>query len=194
MRTTKSLLTFALLSVLLVAVSCGGKNNRDSKDTAEEQNDQKYEDSDAERDTDFAVEAADGGMFEVQLGQLAVTSASSPQVKQFAQMMVDEHGKANEELKTLAQEKSITLPATLSDKRMEKYNDLSKKSGNEFDEAYIDLMVKDHKDDIDKFKKEADKGNDMAVAAWAAGKVPVLEHHLQMAQSAQETLKNNKNK
>lgn len=194
MRTTKSILTLALSSVLLVAVSCGGKNNQDSKDTAEEQNDQTYDDSDAERDTDFAVEAADGGMFEVQLGQLAVTSASSPQVKQFGQMMVDEHGKANEELKTLAQEKNITLPATLSDKRMEKYNDLAKKSGDEFDEAYIDLMVKDHKEDIDKFKKEADKGNDMAIAAWAAGKIPVLEHHLQMAESAQETLKNNKNK
>lgn len=194
MRTTKSLLTLALSSLLLVAVSCGGKNNQDSKDTAEEQNDQTYDDSDAKRDTDFAVEAADGGMFEVQLGQLAVTSASSPQVKQFGQMMVDEHGKANEELKTLAQEKNITLPATLSDKRMEKYNDLAKRSGDEFDEAYIDLMVKDHKEDIDKFKKEADKGNDMAIAAWAAGKIPVLEHHLQMAESAQETLKNNKNK
>ena len=185
-------MTLALSVVLLAGVSCGGKKDRDSKEMAEEQNEEKFDKSDAEKDTDFAVAAADGGMLEVQLGELAVTSASSPQVKQFGRMMADEHGKANEELKTLAQQKNISLPATLSEKSTKKYNDLAKKAGDEFDEAYIDLMVKDHKDDIDEFKKEADKGNDMAIAAWAAGKIPVLQHHLQMAESAQETLKNNK--
>jgi putative membrane protein len=192
MKTERSLITLVLSLVLLAAVSCGGKNDRDSKDMAEEQNDDTFDDSDAEKDTEFAVAAADGGLLEVQLGELAATSASSPQVKQFANMMVDEHSKANEELKTLAKEKNISLPTTLSEKNQERYNDLAKKSGDEFDEAYIDLMVKDHKKDLDEFKKEADKGNDMAIAAWAAGKVPVLQHHLEMAESAQETLKNNK--
>jgi putative membrane protein len=141
------------LSVLFAAffftlVSCGTKNNQDdSKEIAEEQNEQKFEETDLEDDTDFAVKAADGGMLEVQLAQLALTKASSSKVKEFAQKMIDDHSKANEELKSLAQTKNITLPTTLSDENQKDYNDLAEKSGAEFDKAYCDFMVKDHKDD-----------------------------------------------
>jgi putative membrane protein len=172
----------------LMLGACGSKN--DSKAVAEDQNDEKFDKSTGEADAEFAVKAADGGMLEVQLGQLAVSSASSPQVKEFAQMMVDDHSKANEELKTLASGKGISIPTTLSDKNMKKYNDLAEKSGHDFDKDYIDLMVKDHKEDIDEFKKEADKGKVPELAKWASEKLPTLEHHLQLAQSAQETVKN----
>lgn len=186
----KRLTTLAFMVPFMLLLSCNRKAETDSKDIAEERNEQKFEDSDAEKDTEFAVEAADGGMLEVQLGQLAVSNASSPQVKQFGQMMVDEHSKANEELKTLAAEKKITLPAQLSEKSMKKYNDLAQKSGSDFDKEYIDFMIKDHKEDIELFKKEADNGKDMGLASWASGKIPVLQHHLQLAESAEETVKN----
>jgi putative membrane protein len=188
----KSILSFSFAGLMLVFAACGSKTSNDSKETAEEQNDQKFDDSKTEKDADFAVEAADGGMLEVQLGQLAQSNGSSAQVKEFGKMMVDEHSKANDELKALAQQKGITLPATLSEKCQKKFNDLAEKKGADFDKEYIDMMVKDHKDDIDEFKKEADKGEDADLKSWASAKLPTLQHHLEVAQNAQDMVKNEK--
>lgn len=188
MRRKISFVAFAL-AVAVGLSSCGNKNN-DSKETAEDQNEEKFEDTNKEKDTDFAVDAADAGMLEVQLGQLAVSNASSPQVKQFGQMMVDDHTKANDELKALASELNYSLPASLSDKSMKVYNKLAEKSGTDFDKAYIDQMVDDHKDVLDKFKKEADNGKEARLKQWASEKIPALQHHLELAESAKETVKN----
>jgi putative membrane protein len=178
---------------LFALAACGTKSNPDdSKEIAEDQNEEKFDSTKLEDDTEFAVNAADGGMLEVQLGQLAATKASSPKVKEFAQKMVDDHSKANDELKSLAAQKNISLPASLSEDKQKKYDDLAGKSGADFDKAYSEFMVKDHKDDIDKFKKCADDAKDADLKAWAAGKVPVLEHHLSMAQAMEEVVKNNK--
>lgn len=186
-------LSLLFVACLFALASCGSKNNQDdSKEVAEEQNDEKFDDTNLEDDTEFAVQAADGGMLEVQIAQLALTKASSPKVKEFAQTMVTDHSKANEELKTLAQQKNITLPDTLSEENQKKYKDLEEESGADFDKAYSEFMVKDHKDDIDKFKKAADKAKDGDLKSWAAGKLPVLEHHLTMAQEVEEAVKNGK--
>jgi putative membrane protein len=187
----KNTWSILLIAILLTSFSCGTKKD-DSKEVAEEQNEEKFDDSSIEKDTEFAVAAADGGMLEVQLGQLAQTNASSPQVKEFGKTMSDEHSKANEELKALAAQKNITLPSALSEKKRKKYDDLAEKKGEEFDKDYIDFMVEDHKDDIDKFEKEADKGDDADLKTWASGKLSTLRHHLQMAQEAQEALKDKK--
>jgi putative membrane protein len=189
----KGIFNILLLSLFLAAISCESKKSDDSAEAAEEQNDEKLDDSDVKKDAEFAVEVADGGLMEVQAGTLAATKATSPQVKQFAQMMVDDHTKANNELKALAQEKSIVLPDVMSEKCQKKYYDLDKKEkGEDFDKEYIDLMVKDHKDDIDKFEKEADKGNDPEIKSWAAGKLATLRHHLEEAERIQDELKNKK--
>ena len=184
--------TFLIAAALFFFSSCGKKTETDSKELANDQNDEKFEKSDIENDTEFAVAAADGGMLEVQLGQLAVANGSSEEVKKFGQTMIDEHGKANEELKALAATKNISLPGVLGEKNQKKYEDFAKLSGVEFDKEYCDFMVKDHKDDIDDFKKEADKGDDADLKSWAAGKVPVLEHHLMMAESAHKAMKDKK--
>jgi putative membrane protein len=173
--------------------SCGGQNKQeDTKEVAEEQNEEKFDDSDKEKDTDFAINAADGGMLEVELGKLAQTKATSAEVKKFAQMMVDDHSKANDELKALASQKNISLPASLSDKHQNKLKDLTEKTGDEFDKDYIDFMVEDHEEDIDAFEKQAENGTDAELKSWAAGKVTTLRHHLEMAKAAQETVKNAK--
>lgn len=188
----KNIVNILLLTVAIAFASCETKRNEDSKDVAEEQNDEKLEDSDLKKDSEFAVAAADGGLYEVQLGTLALTKATSPQVKQFAQMMVDDHTKANNELKALASQKGISLPDVMGEQCQKKYYDLDQKTkGAEFDKEYIDQMVKDHKDDIDKFEDEADKGNDTDVKSWAAGKLSALRHHLEEAERLQEELKNN---
>lgn len=185
-----------LAASVIFAASCNdtktANNNEDSKEVAKEQNDEKFDDTNIEDDTKFAVNAADGGMLEVKLGELAETKAFSAEAKQFGKTMKEEHSKANEELKALAAQKNISLPATLSDKKQEKYDELAKKTGKDFDKEYIDFMVKDHKDDIDAFEKEADKGKDADLKNWAAAKLPTLRHHLEMAEGAQESLKNRK--
>jgi putative membrane protein len=183
----------SLAFLFAVAVSCG-KKETDSKEVAEEQNEEKFDARADEKTADFVVNAADAGMREVQLGQLAVANASSPQVKQFGQMMVDDHSKVNDELKATATSKNITVPAALSEKSQKIYNDLAEKTGADFDKEFIDQMVKDHKDAIDLFKKQADDGKDAELSKWAQEKLPSLQHHLEMAESAQETLKDQKSK
>ncbi len=186
------ILTLFFAASFFALVSCGTKSNeQDSAEVAEEQNEQKLEDTDLEDDAEFAVSAAEGGMLEVQLAQLALTKATSPKVKEFAQSMVEDHSKANEELKSLAQSKNITLPSALGEEKQKDYNDLAEKSGADFDKAYSEFMVKDHKDDVDKFKKAADKAEDGDIKSWAAAKVPVLEHHLSMAESLEDAVENN---
>jgi putative membrane protein len=181
---------YLLLAGTITLSACGNEN--DSKEIAKDENKEKFDSTSIEDDTKFAVAAADGGMMEVELGKLALTNASSAKVKEFAQMMVDDHGKANEELKALAQTKNISIPAVLSNKKQDKYNDLAKKKGVDFDKAYTSFMVDDHKEDIDAFRKEAEKGKDPELKNFASSKLPILEHHLMMAQAADSTVRKDK--
>jgi putative membrane protein len=178
-----------LFAAMLTFSACSNNKTEDSKEVAEEQNEAKLDDTKLEDDSEFAIEAADGGMMEVQLGELAKTNAASADVKKFGATMVEEHGKANDELKALATQKNITLPMSLSDEKQKKMDELSKKKGAEFDKDYISFMVDDHKDDISKFEEAASDAKDAEVKAWAAGKVPALKHHLEMAQTLNEKMK-----
>jgi len=96
-------------------------------------------------DKTFMTKAAQGGMAEVELGQLATQKGQSDDVKKFGQRMVDDHSKANDQLKSLASEKGVTLPTSLDAKDRALKDRLSKMSGAQFDKAYMQAMVKDHK-------------------------------------------------
>lgn len=165
-------MSLILLAVAFTFAACESKNKpEDTKEVAEDQNEAKFEDTEIEDDTQWAVAVADLGMLEVRLSKLALERSTTPAVKQFAQTMVDDHSKANDELTALAGQKNISLPTALSDKSQKKYNDLLEKTGKDFEDAYTDCMVKDHKDAVDKFKKQAEKGEDGELKSWAAGKV-----------------------
>ncbi len=185
----KITLTGMLFAAMLTFSACNNNKAEDSKEVAEEQNDAKLDDTKLEDDSEFAVAAADGGMLEVQLGELAQTNAASADVKKFGKDMATDHGKANEELKALAQQKNITLPMSVSDEKQKKIDELSKKKGAEFDKDYISFMVDDHKEDISEFEEAASDAKDAEVKAWAAGKVPALKHHLEMAQGIKDKMK-----
>jgi putative membrane protein len=137
-----------------------------------------------EADHNFAWTAAEGGMLEVMLGQLAVSNGASKNIKALGQMMIDDHSKANEELKMLAQKKNIRLPDQLGEEAQMKYDKLAALKGKAFDKAYADAMVTDHEKDIALFREEANTGNDPDLKQWAAGKLPTLEHHLSMSMDA----------
>jgi putative membrane protein len=193
-RINTILLGMLFLSLGAMMPSCSPKKADDSKEMAKDSNESKFLNTGLKDDTDFAIEAADGGLLEVKLGELAQSNASLDVVKKFGKTMIEDHRKANGELRVLASKKNITIPLSLSEKNQKRYDDLSKKTGKDFDQAYTDFMVDDHQDDVDAFKDEAEKGNDADVKSWAAGKVGTLEHHLQMAKEAKEACKNNNSK
>lgn len=143
-------------------------------------------DSVPRKDKKFLKRAAVGGMAEVELGQLAQQRGSSDSVKQFGQQMVQDHSKANDELKQIAMSKGVELPTSLDAKSQRTLAKLQKLSGAEFDKAYIDDMVSDHKDDIADFKKESRSGQDSDTKAFASKTLPTLESHLQMAEKAKQ--------
>jgi putative membrane protein len=188
----KSILCFVMSALMLTLVSCGNSGREDSTDVAEDQNEEQL-DNKADDDADFAVEAADLGLMEVQLSTTALTKASNPQVKQFAQMMVDDHTKANNELKALAQQKNITLPTVVGNENARKLENFNDKTGVDFDKEYMDQMVKDHKEAIDEFEDAAEDGNDPEIKSWASSKITALRHHLQEAERIQQTVKEVKN-
>jgi putative membrane protein len=103
--------------------------------------------------------------------------------------MQDDHGKANEELKTLATNKGVQLPTALEGKHKKTVDRLSKLSGEEFDRQYMQAMVNDHKEDVEKFQREADKGKDPDVKQFANKQLPVLKKHLEMARAADRQVK-----
>jgi putative membrane protein len=127
---------------------------------------------------DFANKAATGGMMEVELGKLAQDKASSQQVKDFGKMMVDDHTAANNNFKDITSKKNISLPASVTDDQRKEIDNLSKKSGKDFDKAYVDMMVKDHKDDIKEFKEAGGKVPDNDIKNFITGTLPTLQKHL----------------
>jgi len=134
-------------------------------------------------DRTFIKKAAQGGMAEVQLGKLATEKGSSEDVKKFGQRMVDDHSKANDQLKQLAASKGVDVPTSLNSKDDATKDRLSKLSGSAFDRAYMQDMVKDHTQDVSEFKKASQTAKDPDVKSWAAQTLPTLENHLKTAKS-----------
>lgn len=139
-------------------------------------------------DATFAKHAAQGGMAEVKMGQLAQDKGSSDTVKMFGQRMVQDHSAANDKLKRVAAQENITLPTRLSAKDQATYDRLSKLSGHAFDRAYAQDMVQDHVNDIAEFKKEAANGTDSAIKGFATETLPTLQDHLKMARQMLHTV------
>jgi len=142
----------------------------------------------AAADQAFLKEAATGGLVEVELGRLATEKASNPEVKQFGQRMVDDHGKVNQQLTMLAQEKNVQVPTEVTGKAKADYDRLSKLSGEQFDRAYMQLMVRDHRKDVADFRKQSTGAKDDAVKSFAAQTLPTLQDHLKTAEQTQTSL------
>lgn len=139
--------------------------------------------------SEFAVKASNGGMMEVEMGKLAQEKALNPRVKAFATMMVNDHSKANDELKALAAQKNITLPAELSTDTKDHIDKLAKKTGKDFDKSYIDMMVEDHDKDVKEFEKAGDNVTDEALKTWARNTLPTLKAHQDSAKAIKDALK-----
>jgi len=128
-------------------------------------------------DSLFVMEAAIGGMMEVEAGNLAQQNATSQRVKDFGAMRVRDHGQANNELKSLVSARGITLPDSIPAAKRKHLDQMSKMQGKSFDTHYISMMKEDHRKDISKFEKEANSGKDNDIKSWASKTLPTLKVH-----------------
>ncbi len=133
-------------------------------------------------DKAFLRKAAEGGLAEVQLGQLAEQQGSSEAVKQFGQRMVTDHSKANDQLMTIAQNLNVPLPTTLSKHDQKEFDKLKSLHGTAFDKAYARDMRMDHRLDIHEFEREAKHGKDTQLKQFADSTLPTLKEHLALAE------------
>jgi len=140
-------------------------------------------------DQEFATKAAQGNMAEVSLGQMAAQKGTAADVKTFGNRMVNDHGKALDELKQLAANKGITLPTDVSPAQKADADKLSKKSGKDFDKTYADTMADDHEKDVKEFDKASKDAKDPDLKAWAAKTLPVIQDHLKMAKEMKGKVK-----
>ncbi len=221
----RRLAIFCVLSAVSVGTSLGLQQpdmSKPQQDTMNKQKDSKMQDMQRDKmsstdmklssgDHEFIMKAAHGGAMEIELSQLAVSKSSNDDVKQFAQRLIDDHSKANDELKQLAQSKGVILPEShgtmsgtsdstmnSSSKTMSHANmnakdhqammehqkmkeKLSKLSGAEFDKAYMSAIVKDHEKAVAMYEKVAKDSKDADVKAWATKTLPTLKEHWQMA-------------
>jgi putative membrane protein len=134
-------------------------------------------------DQDFILAAAQGGMTEVKLGDLATQNGTRADVKEFGQMMVKDHSAINGDLKALAAQKGVTLPDSLDAKHQQMVDKMAALSGSDFDEAYIAAMVKGHKMDAKAFKAESAATTDADIKSFVDKSLPVVQMHLEHIQA-----------
>lgn len=137
----------------------------------------------SKEDSSFVMEAAIGGLMEVQSGQIAQANAQNQRVKDFGAMMVTDHGKANDELKSYASAHGINLPDALPADKQKHIDAMKNMKGAAFDKHYVSMMVDDHKEDVAKFKKESTGAKDDQLKTWTANTLPVLQKHLDSIQA-----------
>ncbi len=140
-------------------------------------------------DRKFVEEATSGGMAEVKLGKLAVERAQSAEVKAFGRRMIADHSRADQELKSLASHKNMSVPTGIDTAAMAEYEKLARLSGADFDRAYMKLMVDDHDHDVKAFRREADGAVDPDLKSWASKTLPTLEQHQRMAHEIFDDMK-----
>src|SRR5437667_7387128 len=128
-------------------------------------------------DKTFMMNAAKGGMMEVEWGKLAAQNGQNADVKKFGNRMVTDHSKANSELMALAKEEGVALPGAKSPGKWKS------------DKDYMDMMVKDHQGDLAEFQKEAQGGSDPDLKAFASKYSKVVQQHLDLAKQTQSKLK-----
>ena len=196
MKTSLALATGLLITALY---GCNNSNtNQDSVSVAREANeiddtatfrtvpDLGVDAGETFDEADFAIKAAEGGLFEVQLGKIAASRAVNQDVKEFAAMMVKDHGLANQELTALAKAKNIVLPTALGRDNQDDLREFNVKAANEFDEDYIERMIEDHERTIKIFERASSQSKDSEVKAFADKQLPILKKHLEHARMIDE--------
>lgn len=209
--------TMCIAGTLVITTSCSENRTNDSRDVAEQENiDNRASDRtgnnmtgnnrtgdnttgvnrtaiviDNDNDSQFLMDAAEKQHEEIQLGRLAQQKGTTPHVKELGKMMEDDHTKSLEELRGLAQSKSVAIPTSATNDSRDNHKDLNDKTGNDFDKAFSDMMVDHHEDAIDLYEKAAEDSEDAEIRAWANKQLPGLKTHLRHAKASKDKSDNN---
>lgn len=185
LTTVLSVAGLAGLSAAQTTPSAGSARQKDQKD----QKDAPAASSLAKQDMDFFEEAAQGGLMEVKLGQVAVRQAASEDVRKFGQRMIDDHTKANARLAEIGRDKKLVVPQELDKKHKDMVDKLTQNTGAKFDREYMSHMADDHQNDVKMFEKEAKDGKDADLKQFAANTLPTLQEHLSLSKDLDTRLK-----
>jgi putative membrane protein len=137
----------------------------------------------SEQDRSFIQELAQGNRVEVQLGRIAVQRATNPEVKEFAQRMIDDHSKLQSRLETFAAGRNMRLPSSTTAEQQNLVSRLQGLSGSEFDRQYITTMLEEHRNDVAKVQQHMTATQDPAVQELARDTLPILENHIRIAEN-----------
>lgn len=187
--------SFILILSLALLIGCksgGNTNNADSANMGVSENNSANNTWNQEKISDFVEDATTSSLMEVQLGNIAQKKAMSQQVRDYAKMMVTDHTDASQKLTPVLTTLSITAPTALEKEDQDKIDNLNQKTGKDFDKEYIDKMVNDHKDNVNKFEDAQKNLPSGELRTWVENTLPVLRQHLIQAETLQETLKNQK--
>lgn len=186
----KLLQFIGMIATIIVAVAaCHNTNRRGADDSIEQA--QTVNDTSAmvsEQDADFAVKAADASLAEIELGKLARETASDQRLKDFAQQMATDHQKVNDKLRSIATSFNITLPPVISEQRVDEQRKLRDKTGDAFEEEYIDIMVKDHDQIVSLFEDAVSDVRNVELQAFAAETLPMLKRHFEEAKILRDSI------
>lgn len=206
-RSVSAVLILAAVSIFVSACSNSGANNSGGMASDRRESANSY-DTEARANTslpninsgandsanstrapgDFWTKAAASGMAEVAMGKLASSKAVNAEVKKFGQMMVNDHTKANNELKALADKKGVNLPTAPDPLHQKNMDELGAMSGAEFDREYVRMQIMDHEAAVDLFESQAESDADAEAKQFAAKNLPVLRQHLEMIRKIQASL------
>jgi len=136
----------------------------------------------------FVHKAYGGNMAEVQMAELAKKKASNKEVKEFAEMMIKDHSKANSELKSIASQKNFKLPESSPMEMKAKMKELEGKTGSAFDTHYMNMMVKEHQKDVEMYQKAAKEINDNVLKNYITNTLTIIQGHLDKAEKISKSL------
>jgi putative membrane protein len=137
----------------------------------------------SEIDRIYVEEIAQAGMLEVELAKLALEKSDNENIKKYAEQMIQDHQALNQELMQLAEKKGITLPSNLSPKHQALKTQVSKLSGTQFDQAYInEAGINAHIESLILHTRQIQLGEDQDLQAYAIKSIPIVETHLQLAE------------
>lgn len=191
----KNLLFFIYSAAFTFMIACNSQS-KDSKELADSINSVKDTATSTtdiitvrENEAEFATNAADAGLAEINFANLAISKTNNPEIKAYANMMLKDHGTANDELMALAKSKNVTLPVAMSAENQKRREDISTKTGADFDKAYAKLMEENHVKVLAFMEHQARKGTDPDLKAFAAKTVPMINAHLNAIRKIKDGLK-----
>lgn len=185
-------LTYSVAFTVMIACSSQQKDSKELADSINQTKDTVTNSADIitvrSNEAEFTTNAADAGLIEMELAELATAKTANTDLKAYANMMLKDHGTANEELIALAKSKNIVLPTAISNTNQKRKDELMEKNGADFDKKYASLMEEEHIKVLAFMEHQARKGTDPDLKAFAAKNVSVVNSHLNAIRKIKKTL------